>query len=123
MRLSRKRSSGLCDQPASRPHWLPCASWGGSARAPYPGAETTARTWAEKDGCGATSSPLDVHLDLDKTLSTDGDPADTWIEAWSGCDGGSSVQLWTIQGAEHGVKLTPSYADALLAFVAEHPKP
>ena len=96
---------------------------GGSARAPYPGAETTAQTWATKDGCDATSSPLDVHLDLDKTLSTDGDPADTSIEAWSGCDDGSSVQLWTIQGAEHGVKLTPSYADALLAFVAEHPKP
>ena len=96
---------------------------GGSARAPYPGAEVTAQTWADMDGCGATSSPLDVRLDLDKTLSTGTDPADTSVEAWSGCSAGSSVQLWTIHGAEHGVKLTASYADALLDFVSEHPKP
>ena len=32
-RLSCKRSSRLCGQPGSRLRWLPCASWGGSARA------------------------------------------------------------------------------------------
>src|SRR3954451_538949 len=32
-RLSCKHSSRLCNQPGSRPHWLPCVSWGGSARA------------------------------------------------------------------------------------------
>ena len=58
---------------------------GGINGVPYPGAEGTAETWATYDGCGETSKPLDVKVDVDVVLADGADPAETSVAEWSGC--------------------------------------
>ena len=67
----------------------------------YPGAEATAAAWATNDGCGVKASALDAKLDVDADLADGTDPAETSIQEWSGCEGGTTVQLWTIPNASH----------------------
>ena len=90
---------------------------------PYPGAEMTAETWAKHDGCGAKPSTLSAKLDVDSELADGSDPAETSVQEWSGCEAGSTVQLWTIQNGSHGPALTPAFADAVIKFLVDHPKP
>lgn len=90
---------------------------------PFPGAETTARTWAANDGCDATPATAPERLDLDAILKDGDDPAETTVTTWAGCDAGSSVELWSIEGANHEPRLTPAFAAGLLDFVVDHPKP
>ena len=94
---------------------------GSSAR--YPGAVTTARSWATYDGCGTKPSTLAEKVDVDAVIFDAGGRAETSIKEWSGCDAGSAVQLWTIPTGGHGPNLTPAFADAVLRFLGEHPKP
>jgi polyhydroxybutyrate depolymerase len=89
----------------------------------YPGAMTTTETWAAYDGCDPTPSTLPAKLDVDTYLADGSDAAETTVSAWSGCDAGSAVQLWTIQGGGHVPALTPAFADAVVQFLADHPKP
>jgi polyhydroxybutyrate depolymerase len=88
----------------------------------YPGAMTTAETWAAYDGCRVTPSVLSANLDVDAVLADGSDPAETTITEWSGCDAGSAVQLWTVQGGGHVPALTPAFADAVIRFLVEHPR-
>jgi polyhydroxybutyrate depolymerase len=94
-----------------------------SVTKPYPGAKSTAETWATYGHCGKTASRLDAKLDLDANLERGSDPAETTIDEWSGCDAGAAVQLWTIDGGGHVPALTPAFADAVARFVIAHPKP
>ena len=89
----------------------------------YPGAESTAAAWAKNDGCNAKASALHAKLDVDADLADGTDPAETSIQEWSGCDGGATVQLWTIPNAGHSPALTPAFADAVIRFLDDHPKP
>lgn len=90
---------------------------------PYPGAITTAETWAAYDGCDPTAAVLPERLDLDAGLETGSDAAETSVSEWSECDAGSTVQLWTMEGAGHVPELTPAFADAVLRLLIDHPKP
>jgi polyhydroxybutyrate depolymerase len=90
---------------------------------PYPGAETTAATWANYDGCGAEPSALSAKIDVDANLTDGGDPAETSVQEWSGCNARATVQLWTIPNGSHTPALTRAFADAVIRFLAEHPKP
>jgi polyhydroxybutyrate depolymerase len=96
---------------------------GGAIRRPYPGAEATARAWATHNGCEATSVPLGTGIDVDERLADDGDAAETTVEEWAGCDAGATVQLWTIPDGGHVPALTPAFAEALMRFLEEHPRP
>ena len=89
---------------------------------PYPGAEATAATWATYDGCGAKPSAIDAKIDVDADLANGADPAETSVQAWSGCAANAAVQLWTIPGGTHVPSLTPAFADALVQFLVDHPK-
>ena len=89
----------------------------------YPGARTTADSWAAYDGCEGKSSRLEAMVDVDSTLSNDGDPAETSIEAWSGCRSGASVQLWTIPLGSHVPTISEAFPDLIMDFLAQHPKP
>jgi len=93
-----------------------------SAR-PYPGAEQTAKAWAAYDGCDETASALDARIDVDANLTNDGDAAETLVEEWSGCDAGTTVQLWTIPNGTHEPALTTAFAGSVIRFLDEHPKP
>ncbi len=90
---------------------------------PYPGAETTAAMWATYDACGAQASTLGTKIDVDADLAAGGDPAETAVQEWSGCDSGATVQLWTIPNGSHVPALTPAFADAVVQFLVDHPKP
>jgi polyhydroxybutyrate depolymerase len=90
---------------------------------PYPGAETTAETWATYDGCDETSSPLSAKVDVDAVLADGADPAETSIVEWSGCESGSAVQLWTIPDGGHVPAISPTFADSVMDFLVDHPKP
>ncbi len=89
---------------------------------PYPGAQETAQAWATYDGCDATATEVDGKLDLDATLTDDGDAAETTQQAWTGCDAATTVQLWTIPNGLHAPDITSAFADSVLRFVIEHPK-
>jgi polyhydroxybutyrate depolymerase len=90
---------------------------------PYPGAEETATAWATYNGCDATATTLDPRLDLDSTLTAEGDPAETSVQEWSGCDAGVTVQLWTIPDGGHAPSVTSAFTASVIRFLDEHPKP
>ncbi len=90
---------------------------------PYPGAEATATAWAKNDGCGAEASALGAKIDVDADLADGADPAETSVQEWPACEAGATVQLWTIPNASHAPALTPAFADAVIRFLVEHPKP
>ena len=90
---------------------------------PYPGAETTAETWATYDGCSETSSPLSAKVDVDLLLANGADPAETSVAEWSGCESGATVQLWTIPGGGHAPVISPAFAGSVMDFLVDHPKP
>ena len=96
---------------------------GGIDDVPYPGAEGTAETWATYDGCGDASRPLGAKVDVDATLSDGADPAETSVAEWSGCTSGAAVQLWTIPRGGHVPTISSSFADSVMDFLVDHPKP
>lgn len=78
----------------------------------YPGAEETLERWRVLNGC--------------KEGPIQGDPLDydDWIEgtetlpiAWTGCDLGSTVELWKMEGSNHAPTFTDSFRDALLGHL------
>jgi polyhydroxybutyrate depolymerase len=89
----------------------------------YPGAPTTAESWATYDGCGMTSTRLSAQVDVDATLMDGGDPAEASVDLWSGCRSGTSVELWTFPMGGHVPLVSPAFADAVFDFLVEHPKP
>ncbi len=93
------------------------------ATAPYPGAETTAELWATYDECGMTSSTLSAKIDVDANRKEGANPDETSVEEWSGCESGATVQLWTIPRGRHEPALSPTFADSVMDFLVDHPKP
>jgi polyhydroxybutyrate depolymerase len=91
--------------------------------ASYPGAEETAEAWATYDGCGDASSPLAQQVDVDATLFDGADPAETSVVEWSRCTSGAAVQLWTIPKGGHLPAISSSFADSVMDFLVDHPKP
>ena len=96
---------------------------GALTNGPYPGAEETAEAWATYDGCGETPSPLSAKVDVDEVLADGADPAETSVVEWSGCKSGATVQLWTIPKGGHVPAISPSFADSVMDFLVDHPKP
>ena len=92
------------------------------AHRPYPGAEETAAAWAAYDGCDASATPNDDRMDLEATLTDDGDPAETSVQEWAGCDANAAVQLWTIPNGRHDPSITSDFAFSVIRFLGEHPK-
>jgi polyhydroxybutyrate depolymerase len=90
---------------------------------PYPGARMTAEAWAAYDGCDEAALPLNARVDVDATLTDGPDPAEASIEAWSGCRSGAVVQLWTVPMGGHVPLISASFGDAVMDFLADHPKP
>ena len=86
--------------------------YGGSAATRTASAEDTAKRWAQIDGCQGTPAPRPP-LDLESTIAGD----ETAVAAYTGCQGGSEVQLWTIHGGHHVPKLTNAFTPAVLDFL------
>ena len=92
--------------------------------AAYPSAHQTVATWAAKSGCAATL--LTNVGTQDVTTAVAG--AETVVDRYDGCSGGSTVELWTMNGIPtdqmpHQPALTAGYAETAWTFFAAHPKP
>lgn len=90
---------------------------------PYPGAEETVTTWAGYDACAAAASTVDQRVDVDAVLGDAGQPAETTVKRWTGCDPGGAVELWTIPGGGHVPTISGAFGAAVLGFMEAHPKP
>ncbi|MFO0600875.1 MAG: PHB depolymerase family esterase [Myxococcaceae bacterium] len=87
---------------------------------PFPGAETTVRTWATKNGCtGTTLDAIGGDLDLvfDLPLS------ETNRLQFTGCPSGAAAELWKINGGSHIPNFNNSWADTVYTWLSAHPKP
>jgi len=86
--------------------------------APYPSAQATVDAWASRNACTGTDATTMVDLITDVA----GD--ETTVTRSTGCVPGGGVELWTIAGGGHVPGLVqPTWAQALWAFLAAHPKP
>ena len=87
---------------------------------PYPGAVTTVETWAALNGCSLVPDNSAPNLDLDAGI----DGAETIVTRYvSGCDEGSTAELWTIPGAGHVPPPTPQFNELVIRWLFAHPKP
>jgi polyhydroxybutyrate depolymerase len=89
----------------------------------YPGAEKSVAAWAKYDGCEAAPSTAGQRVDVDADLSAGSQPAESQVKRWAGCKRGGAVELWTIPGGSHVPNISSSFPDAVLDFLAAHPKP
>jgi polyhydroxybutyrate depolymerase len=93
---------------------------GGFTAALYPSAHQTVATWAAKDACTSALTATGETRDLISTLPG----SETIVERYTGCAGGTGVELWTVQGGVHVPSLNqPSFGTAMLDFLMAHPKP
>ena len=84
----------------------------------FPSAPTTVADWAKIDGCGAADTS-GAPLDLDSSLPGN----ETTITAYPGCKGGTSVQLWSVQGGAHFPTLGKAFVPTLFDFLYAQQKP
>ena len=90
---------------------------------PHPGRRKDGRDWSTYDRCREKSSTLSAKVDVDANRKDGADPAETSVEEWSGCESGATVQLWTIPRGRHDPALSPTFADSIMDFLVDHPKP
>lgn len=86
---------------------------------PYPGAVQTVATWAEKNGCSATTGDAPQRLDLDVLVAG----AETTVTRHADCPAGAAAELWTLAGTGHSPLPTADWTLALYDFLDAHPKP
>jgi polyhydroxybutyrate depolymerase len=83
-----------------------------STGASYPGAEETAARWRAMNGCtdsGTAGPPADLDLGVAG--------AETAVTTWTeGCDGGSVVALWRMEGSGHSPALNDDFTVAVFVF-------
>jgi polyhydroxybutyrate depolymerase len=78
-----------------------------------PGAERTAATWRELNGCADVTDTTAPARDLDRAAAG----AETIVIAYTdGCAGGSRVELWRMEGSGHVPQLTPAFTPAVIDF-------
>lgn len=94
---------------------------GGYTVGEYPGALVSARHWVAANGCSPTGDELSERLDLVADGELPGN--DTVVTSWSGCGGGSAVQLWTIMNGKHTPNLADDFTAQVADFLLAHPRP
>jgi polyhydroxybutyrate depolymerase len=92
---------------------------GGTLAASYPSAAESTLHFASLASCDTTLAPGGDALDLDSGLPGD----ETTVQAYPNCSPGVAVELWTIVGDGHIPSLAPGFADKLVGFLMDHPKP
>jgi polyhydroxybutyrate depolymerase len=92
---------------------------GGTTVAAYPSAAESTAYFAGVAGCTAPAVSTGMTTDIDTTIAGD----ETTIDAYSDCDAGYAVELWTIPGGGHVPSLAPGFADKVVDFLMAHPKP
>jgi polyhydroxybutyrate depolymerase len=83
----------------------------------YPAESATDAMWVGIDGC-STSPTTGAPLDLDVSL----DGAETAVSSWDGCDAGTNVTLWKIEGGAHIPSFYYYATDDIVDWLLAHPK-
>ncbi len=81
--------------------------------APYPGAVQTVETWAGYNRCSLPPEEIPNALDLEREIPGKETSISRYLD---GCRAGSSVELWTMEGAWHAPVLSRQFND----LVVEH---
>lgn len=80
----------------------------------YPGAVELVARWAERAGCDVESAFEPGRLDLDESI----DGAETTVRRiGEGCSDGITIELWTIEGADHFPSFQDDWPDRLLRWL------
>ena len=80
----------------------------------YPGAEELVNRWTQRAGCDVDSVAVLPSIDLEADI--DGDET-TVQRTRKGCDSGITIELWTIQGANHFPWFQSDWPDRLLNWL------
>ena len=91
---------------------------GDCERGCYPSAAETVRQWATLAECDL-SVERGPYLDLDSSLPGN----DTATYSVEDCLPGGSASLWVIRNGAHSPRLTDNYAEDVIAYFYDHPKP
>jgi polyhydroxybutyrate depolymerase len=86
--------------------------------AAYPGAVETVDDWAKQNGCTGSLGATGRRVDVERGIAGD----ETVEEAYTGCPAGTDVGLWTIERGRHVPSFNEQWAEAIWAFMANHPK-
>jgi polyhydroxybutyrate depolymerase len=86
---------------------------GGIAGHEYPSTETTVADWVGLDGCAKSPDTTAAPLDLDTSLPG----AETTVSRYGGCQGGATVELWTMKDGRHIPAVGPAFVPAVLDFL------
>lgn len=84
---------------------------------PYPSVDATITTWRTKNGCTGAGAPTTIDLD------TQVPGAETTVTPATGCAGGSTVELWRMEGSSHIPGLDLTWGQRVWEFLDAHPKP
>ena len=80
----------------------------------YPGARELIERWAQRAGCDMQQSSAPPNIDLEHVL----EGAETTVQRYrEGCSQGITVELWTIEGADHFPFFTDDWPDHLLNWL------
>ncbi len=85
---------------------------------PIPGAIKTISTWAAINQCSTSREKQPDKIDLDPVIKG----AETTITDFPQCPIGTSVQLWSIAGANHVPHMSQTFASMMVDFLLAHPK-
>jgi polyhydroxybutyrate depolymerase len=94
---------------------------GGALR--YPGARAGATAWAAYDGCDPEIVDTDETVDVDALIDGPSGGAEATVARASGCEPGGHVELWTIPDGSHVPSVSGAFAEQLVDFLLDHPKP
>ena len=84
--------------------------------AEYPGAEELLRRWARRAGCDIEAVAELERMDLDRIL----EGAETRVQrVRDGCADGVTVELWTIEGGDHGPFFQDDWPKRLLNWLLD----
>ncbi|MFS8065523.1 MAG: alpha/beta hydrolase family esterase, partial [Byssovorax sp.] len=86
--------------------------------ATYPSAETSVADWITFNKCGTTPDTSAAPLDLETTLAG----SETKITSYTGCQAGTGVALWTMDGGSHIPTISQSFIPGVMDFLYAHPK-
>jgi polyhydroxybutyrate depolymerase len=86
---------------------------GGITGHAYPSTETTVADWVGLDGCAGAPDTTTAPLDLDSVLPG----AETTVSRYRGCQGGATVELWTMKDGGHVPAVGPAFVPAVLDFL------
>ncbi|MCP4200755.1 MAG: hypothetical protein GY769_02320 [bacterium] len=91
--------------------------WSGNGE-PYPGALRTTELWARYNGCSLRAEESAARLDLEVRIPGTETTVTRYPES---CRPGGSVELWSVEGADHTPQFVPGFSRRVIESLFAHP--